>query len=106
MLPQRVKNLLFGRADRDLEGVLGSVLKEVPKEAVPPEPETASYPHLLWAGIAMTILYVVLIEKPLGKPRALGQTSRAGSGANYGDTRTREGKSASGGSLKPKRTSR
>ena len=58
-----VKNLLFGRGDRDLEGVLGSVLKEVPKEAVPAEPETASYPHLLWAGIAMTILYVVLIER-------------------------------------------
>ena len=58
-----VKNLLFGKADRDLEGVLGSVLKEVPMDAVPAEPEGASYPHLLWTGIAMTILYVVLIEK-------------------------------------------
>ena len=57
------KNLLFGRADRDLDGVLGSVLKTVPREAVPDEPEAALYPRLLWTGIAMTVLYVVFIEK-------------------------------------------
>jgi hypothetical protein len=57
------KSLLFGRWGRDLPGVLGSVLKDVPMEAVPDEPGVASYPHLLWAGIAMTVLYVVVIEK-------------------------------------------
>lgn len=57
------KDLLFGRWGRDLPGVLGSVLKDVPREAVPDEPGVASYPHLLWAGIAMTVLYVVVIEK-------------------------------------------
>ena len=57
------KNLLFGRWVRDMTGVLGSVLKEVPGQDVPDEPELASYPHLLWIGIAMTVLYVVLIEK-------------------------------------------
>jgi putative tricarboxylic transport membrane protein len=56
------KNLLFGKWVRDMTGVLGSVLKEVPMDAVPEDSGTASYPHLLWAGIAMTILYVVLIE--------------------------------------------
>jgi putative tricarboxylic transport membrane protein len=57
------KDLLFGKWGRDLPGVLGSVLKEVPMDAVPDEPEVAWYPHLLWTGIAMTILYVVAIEK-------------------------------------------
>ena len=57
------KNLLFGRWVRDMTGVLGSVLKEVPGQDVPDEPGVAAYPHLLWIGIAMTVLYVVLIEK-------------------------------------------
>ena len=33
------KNLFFGKAERDLEGVLGSVLKEVPMETVTAAPE-------------------------------------------------------------------
>jgi putative tricarboxylic transport membrane protein len=57
------KSFLFGKWGRDLPGVLGSVLKDVPMDAVPDEPEVASYPRLLWTGIAMTVLYVVLIEK-------------------------------------------
>jgi putative tricarboxylic transport membrane protein len=57
------KNLLFGQWVRDMTGVLGSVLKDVPGQDVPDEPEFAAYPHLLWTGIAMTVLYVVLIEK-------------------------------------------
>ena len=57
------KNLLFGKWGRDLPGVLGSVLKNVPADAVPDEPEATFYPRLLWTGIAMTVLYVVLIEK-------------------------------------------
>lgn len=57
------KNLLFGKWVRDMTGVLGSVLKEVPEQDVPTEIERGAYPHLLWIGIAMTVLYVVLIEK-------------------------------------------
>ena len=57
------KNLLFGKWVRDMPGVLGSVLKDVPGQDAPDEPEAASYPQLLWTGIAMTVLYVVLIEK-------------------------------------------
>ncbi len=57
------KNLLFGKWVRDMTGVLGSVLKDVPGQDVPDEPALASYPQLLWTGIAMTVLYVVLIEK-------------------------------------------
>ena len=59
------KNLFFARREggRDLEGVLGSVLKEVPVAAAEAkaEPEEKSYPHLLWAGIGLTVLYVVVI---------------------------------------------
>ena len=59
-----VKNLFFEKKDgaRDLQGVLGSVLKEVPIEEAAAEPEEKSYPHLLWAGIGLTVLYVVVIS--------------------------------------------
>jgi putative tricarboxylic transport membrane protein len=60
------KTLLFGRGDRDVEGVLGSVLKEVPAAdeatltADAPEPR---YPLLLWSGIALTVGYLFAVEK-------------------------------------------
>lgn len=59
------KNLFFAKHEGggDLEGVLGSVLKDAPQEAGTAEPEEKTYPLLLWAGIALTVLYVVLIEK-------------------------------------------
>ena len=59
-----VKNLFFARREGggDLEGVLGSVLKDVPQEAAAAEPEEKLYPHLLWSGIALTVLYVAAIE--------------------------------------------
>jgi len=56
------KNLLFGKWVRDMTGVLGSVLKDVPMDGVPDEPDAASYPYLLWTGIVLTVLYVVVIE--------------------------------------------
>jgi hypothetical protein len=63
-----LKNLFSGNAGHDLEGVLGSVLKEVPPEAQPDAApaqteEERTYPHLLWIGIAMTVAYVLLIDK-------------------------------------------
>jgi putative tricarboxylic transport membrane protein len=58
-----VKNLFFGKADRELEGVLASVLKDAPIEQPIATAEEKTYPRLLWAGIAMTVAYAVLIEK-------------------------------------------
>ena len=58
-----VKNLFFGKAEGDVEGVLGSVLKEVPMETAADAPQEQTYPHLLWIGIAMTVAYVALIDK-------------------------------------------
>jgi putative tricarboxylic transport membrane protein len=58
-----VKSLFFGKADRDLEGVLASVLKDAPMQLPAAAPEEKTHPHLLWIGIAMTVAYAVLIEK-------------------------------------------
>ncbi len=57
-----VKTLFFARAEGNLDGVLGSVLKETPVEADTVSKTEAVFPRLLWTGIALTILYVVLIE--------------------------------------------
>jgi putative tricarboxylic transport membrane protein len=63
------KTLFFAKGrdgDADLEGVLGSVLKEVPAaDASPPaaEAEQPTHPKLLWAGIALTVLYLFAVEK-------------------------------------------
>jgi putative tricarboxylic transport membrane protein len=56
------KNLFSGKRDGEIEGVLGSVLKEMPAESEVPAEDEPKYPRLLWAGIAATILYVPLIE--------------------------------------------
>jgi len=67
-----VKRLFFAKGDEaDLEGVLGSVLKATPaaqeeREAAASESaadETALYPRLLWAGIALTVAYLFAVEK-------------------------------------------
>jgi len=58
-----VKNLFFGKADHDLEGVLASVQKDVPIELPIAAQEEKTYPHLLWIGIVMTVAYAVLIDK-------------------------------------------
>jgi putative tricarboxylic transport membrane protein len=58
-----VKNLFFGKADHELEGVLASVLKDAPMELPIAAAEEKTYPHLLWIGIAMTVAYAVLIDK-------------------------------------------
>jgi putative tricarboxylic transport membrane protein len=60
------KALFLARGEHDLQGVLGSVLKEVPAKdeatltAEAPEPR---FPLLLWTGIALTIGYLLVIEK-------------------------------------------
>ncbi len=58
-----VKNLFSGKADRELEGVLASVLKDAPMELPIAAAQEKTYPHLLWIGIAMTVAYAVLIDK-------------------------------------------
>jgi len=58
-----VKTLFFARAEGNLDGVLGSVLKETPVEAETVGKTEEVFPRLLWTGIVLTILYVVLIEK-------------------------------------------
>ena len=58
-----VKNLFFGKAHRELEGVLASVLKDAPMELPIAAAEEKTYPHLLWIGIAITVAYAVLIDK-------------------------------------------
>jgi putative tricarboxylic transport membrane protein len=59
-----VKNLFFGNAANELAGVLQSIVEEAPAEnAAVPEEVQKTYPHLLLLGIAMTIGYVLLIER-------------------------------------------
>ena len=60
-----IKILFFtkGEGEGDLKGVLGSVLKDAPQEAGAAEAGENTYPWLLWTGIALTVLYVVVIEK-------------------------------------------
>ncbi|MBI5911983.1 MAG: tripartite tricarboxylate transporter TctB family protein [Betaproteobacteria bacterium] len=58
------KNLLFGKTARELAGVLQSIVAEAPVEtSAVPEEEQRTYPHLLLIGIAMTVAYVLLIER-------------------------------------------
>lgn len=60
------RTVFFSGGERALEGVLGSVLKEVPAQdeatltSDAPEPV---YPRLLWAGIVLTVLYLFAVEK-------------------------------------------
>jgi len=58
-----IKNLFFTKGDRELAGVLESIIEEAPVEAaIVPQQEKKNYPHLLLIGMAMTVAYVVLIE--------------------------------------------
>ncbi len=59
-----VKNIFFGKAGNELAGVLQSIVAEAPVEiAALPEEQQRTYPHLLLIGIAMTVGYVLLIER-------------------------------------------
>jgi putative tricarboxylic transport membrane protein len=58
-----VKTLFFGRHDQEVAGVLESIIEEAPADAAEEEPRARSYLHLLLTGVAMTIAYVVLIER-------------------------------------------
>ena len=59
-----VKNVFFGKAGGELAGVLQSIVAEAPAEgAAMTGEEQKTYPHLLLIGTAMTIGYVLLIER-------------------------------------------
>src|SRR6266536_794278 len=58
-----VKTLFFGHPDQEVAGVLESIIEEAPADTVAQEPPARSYLHLLLIGVAMTIAYVVLIER-------------------------------------------
>lgn len=58
-----IKNLFFTKASHELPGVLQSIIEEAPAEAeIAPPQQEKTYPHLLLAGMAMTVAYVALIE--------------------------------------------
>lgn len=58
-----VKNLFFGKSAKELAGVLQSIVAEAPADAAAVPEEQKTYPRLLLAGVAMTIVYVLLIER-------------------------------------------
>src|SRR6266542_4906055 len=58
-----VKTLFLSRPDQEVAGVLESIMEEAPAEAAAEKPQARSYLHLLLIGVAMTIVYVVLIER-------------------------------------------
>ncbi len=58
-----VKTLFLGRPDQEVAGVLESIMEDAPAEAAAKEPQARSYLHLLLIGVAITIAYVVLIER-------------------------------------------
>jgi len=62
-----VKTLFFAKdGDRELEGMLGTVLKSTAGAADDTNEQEAEgplHPRLLWAGIALTILYLFAVEK-------------------------------------------
>jgi putative tricarboxylic transport membrane protein len=63
-----VKNLLFRDKREEIRGVLDTIVEEAPEGKAPVDEEAplparrSAFPHLLIAGIAMTIAYAVLVE--------------------------------------------
>ncbi len=63
-----LKNLLFSGRQAEIHGLLQSIAEEAPVEEVPDDntgpslPLGRSYPHLLIAGMVMTVAYAALVE--------------------------------------------
>jgi putative tricarboxylic transport membrane protein len=60
---QIVKTLFFGAAGDEVTGVLESIIEEAPADAPAGAPAAPTYPYLLIAGVALTIAYVLAIER-------------------------------------------
>lgn len=58
-----VKILFFDRSPADLSGVLQDIMQAAPAEQPPAGEEAGPFPHLLAAGIVLTVAYVLLIDK-------------------------------------------
>jgi len=58
-----VKTVFFSHNEHELAGVLDTIVVDVPQDGViPVEPEEKIFPHLLWAGVGLTLAYLLLIE--------------------------------------------
>jgi putative tricarboxylic transport membrane protein len=60
---QIVKTLFFGGAGEQVAGVLESIIEEAPASEIVDSAPEPRYPHLIVAGIVLTVVYVVLIER-------------------------------------------
>ena len=58
-----VKVLFFGGVGEQVSGVLESIIEEAPAAEIVDSPPEPRYPHLIVAGIVLTVAYVVLIER-------------------------------------------
>ncbi len=60
---QIVKTLFLDASGDQVTGVLESIIEEAPADKVPEAPPQRTYPLLIFAGIALTVAYVLLIER-------------------------------------------
>ena len=60
---QIVKTFFFDEAGEQVPGVLESIIEEAPPDEVAETAPGARYPHLIAGGIALTVVYVLLIER-------------------------------------------
>jgi putative tricarboxylic transport membrane protein len=60
---QTVKTLFFGGASEHVAGVLESIIEKAPADESAESAPAPRYPHLIVAGIVLTVAYVVLIER-------------------------------------------
>lgn len=60
---QIVKTFFFDEAGEQVPGVLESIIEEAPPDEVTETAPEARYPHLIVGGIALTVAYVLLIER-------------------------------------------
>lgn len=58
-----VKIVFFDRSPADLSGVLQDIMQAAPAEEPQAGDEAGPFPHLLAAGIVLTVAYVFLIDK-------------------------------------------
>jgi putative tricarboxylic transport membrane protein len=58
-----VKVLFFDESGEQVPGVLESIIEEAPAAEVVASAPEPRYPHLIVAGIVLTVAYVVLIER-------------------------------------------
>jgi len=59
---QIVKTLFFDASEHEVTGVLESIIEEAPAEVPAEDTQQKTYPHLIIAGIALTIGYVLAIQ--------------------------------------------